>query len=179
MLNFVLNARPQSKTSEFKGYFLLQNSETYGSGLTGQKLQWNKGSLCSLLDFFFGPAPLFVHSAIHVCQSSPPSTHLSAVSDVDDDVGFLLKDSLVQGCEVRRVVGVAAVRLDDGQGDGLTRGEDDLTTLVQLYKAWEKIETENKERKDGWIGEEGPQGREGRDAMREMIKKIYSFKREK
>lgn len=63
------------------------------------------------------------------------STHLSTVCDVDDDVGFLVEDSLAQGGEVRRVVGVAAVRLDDGEGDGLTRGEDDLTAFVQLQKA--------------------------------------------
>lgn len=63
------------------------------------------------------------------------STHLSAVCDVDDDIGLLLKEAVVQGGEVRRVVGVAAVRLDDGEGDGLTGGEDDLTTLVYLYQA--------------------------------------------
>lgn len=65
----------------------------------------------------------------------PLCTHLSAVRNVDNDVGFLVEDSLMQGGEVRRVVRVSAVRLDDGEGDGLTGGEDDLTTLVQLDEA--------------------------------------------
>lgn len=66
----------------------------------------------------------------------PPSTHLSAVCDVDDDVSLLVEDPLAQGCKVRCVVGVAAVRFDHGERDGLTRGEDNLTTLVQLQQAW-------------------------------------------
>lgn len=62
-------------------------------------------------------------------------THLSAVRDVDDGVGLLLEQPLVQSRQVRRVVGVAAVRLDDGQGKGDARGEDDFSTLVQLGEA--------------------------------------------
>lgn len=65
---------------------------------------------------------------------TPLSTHLSAVSDVDDDVSLLVKESVVQCREVRRVVGVAAVRLDDGERHRMTRDEDDLTTLVQLHE---------------------------------------------
>ncbi len=76
--------------------------------------------------------PVFVHSVIFPLSLS---THLSTVCDVDDDVGLLIEDPLVKGGEVRRVIGVATVRLDDGEGDGLTRGEDDLSTLVHLREA--------------------------------------------
>lgn len=76
---------------------------------------------------------MYVYSVVYV--SRPLSTHLSTVRDVDDDVGLLLKESLMEGCKVRRVISVAAVRLDDGEGDGLARGEDNLATLIQLHEA--------------------------------------------
>lgn len=73
------------------------------------------------------------HTQLHY---TPLSTHLSAVSDIDDDVSLLVEESVVQRREVRRVVGVAAVRLDDGERHRMTRDEDDLTTLVQLHVPW-------------------------------------------
>ena len=63
-------------------------------------------------------------------------THLSTVSDVDDDVSLLVKQTVVQGRQVRRVVGVAAVGLDDGERHRMIRDEDDLTTLIQLHEPW-------------------------------------------
>lgn len=72
-------------------------------------------------------------------QQPPPfchdSAHLPAVRHVDDDVGLLLKEPLVESRQVGRVVRVAAVRLDDGEGEGLTRGEDDFAALIQLSEA--------------------------------------------
>lgn len=77
----------------------------------------------------------------------PCSTHLPAVRDVDDDVGFLLKEPLAQRRQVRRVVGVTSVRLDDGERERLTGGEDDLAALVQLHQTWRQTGTEWKHMK--------------------------------
>lgn len=97
----------------------------------------------------------FVHSVL--CFPTSSLTHLSTVRDVDNGVGLLLEEPLVQSGQVRRVIGVAAVGLDDGQGKGKTRGKDDFSTLVQLHEAWrEKGGTEwNSEREYGWQGDEG------------------------
>lgn len=66
------------------------------------------------------------------------SPHLSAVHHIDDDVGLLVKEPVVQRREVRRVISETAVRLDYSKWDGETRSKDDLTALVQLHEAWEK-----------------------------------------
>lgn len=63
------------------------------------------------------------------------SAHLPAVGDVDDDVSLLLEDPLVKGGQVGGVVGVAPVRLDDGERDGLARAEHQLPAFVQLHQA--------------------------------------------
>ena len=83
-----------------------------------------------------------VKRRLPVCRWNKPDTHththththLSTVSDVDDDVSLLVKQSVVQGRQVRRVVGVAAVGLDDGERHRMIRDEDDLTTLIQLHE---------------------------------------------
>lgn len=65
----------------------------------------------------------------------PGSAHLTAVRHVDDGVGLLLEEPLAESRQVGRVVRVAAVRLDNGEGEGLTRSEDDFAALVQLNEA--------------------------------------------
>lgn len=90
--------------------------------------------------------------SLHICCLCD-STHLSAVDHVDDGVGLLLKQALVQRRKVRRVISEAAVWLDDGEREGKTRGEDDLTTLVQLHEAWGVTD-----RKGEWDKSEGGRG---------------------
>lgn len=83
-----------------------------------------------------------VTQVTHRSRSTP--THLAAVSHVDDDVSFLVKQTISDGSQIRGIVSIASIRFDNRQGNRLAWSKHYLPALIHLHQPWREKEEERR-----------------------------------